>query len=404
MGYVAYGLMLIIAVILAFAIIRPFVTTTTTTSPFGPSGSIWFILIAIIIAIFLNALLIELGHLLGAKIGKYKILSWVCLGFAFKRGEDDKMHFGFGKWDGLTGETKIIPTDVKKNNPTPMIFMPFLFLLAEIVACAVLIVLGNINKGAWLWWGYLMGVIVIGVAAMIYLYDIFPAPLDSKNDGYLLTILTNSTNRVAYNELLLSEYNASIGKPVEKTSIYKDVTDFTSRINDVTLYKMFKERNYDGAMMILDYTIECKNKVSSNIYHEATSNKCAIILQTRAFEEAKEHFISLPLDDKKYMANLSSGAAIRAYLLASGLVEDSFSESEQAIGRAASVLGKLPDDRREIELSMLEDALNKVTKKHADWDFSEYNYVFGKEEPEESKEPEDAPAEKVNKPEEEPKE
>ena len=67
-----------------------------------------FIILSIILGIIFNAILIEVGHLIGAKIGKYEILSFNILGFClYKIKKDGKSQtkFKFPRaFDGLTGD------------------------------------------------------------------------------------------------------------------------------------------------------------------------------------------------------------------------------------------------------------------------------------------------------------
>ena len=131
MGYIVYALMLGGAVGVGFGVIRPILNETPRSEL--PMEGILLILLSVLVGAVLSAVVLELGHLLGAKIGGYKITSWNCLGLCWKRGKDDKFKFTFSGFDGLTGETKVVPKDVEKSNPRPMIFMPLVLFLIEVV-------------------------------------------------------------------------------------------------------------------------------------------------------------------------------------------------------------------------------------------------------------------------------
>ena len=91
---------------------------------------------AILSGVLINAILFEVAHILGAKAGRYSIISVNILGLLWYR-DDNKTKFRFKGYDGLTGETVILPKeDVKKEpNPTPYIPMTHRFraLLAQVV-------------------------------------------------------------------------------------------------------------------------------------------------------------------------------------------------------------------------------------------------------------------------------
>lgn len=381
MGYLVYALMLGIACGVGFGIIQPIFSNTATYGE-PPMNGIVFVLIAVVVGVLLNALFVELGHILGAKAGHYTVVSVTILGLQFKRQKNGKFKTGFGDYDGITGETVVYPQDVKKSNPRHLIYMPLLFLLIEVVVLAVLIAVGGAmaKQGVTVmnWWGKVFGTVILAIAGMIYLYDIFPAYLDAKNDGCLLNILTNPTNVEAYNEILLAKEKMNRGEPAGDTPVYDQVTDFTAEVNNITLYARLAKLDYPGALEIIEKTLACKDKVSSSVYSEALAQKTALILLTKPLGEAKEFFIALPLEQKKYIASLENAASIRAYLLASGLVEDSLSETEAALDKADTALKK-SGEKKDVEESLLKEAVNKVLAAHADWDLSDYGYGEKKE-------------------------
>ncbi len=84
MGYVVYALMLGGAVGVGFGAIRPLLIDNDIISEL-PMPGVVLVLISVLAGTLLSALILELGHLLGAKIGKYKVMSWNCLFICFKR-------------------------------------------------------------------------------------------------------------------------------------------------------------------------------------------------------------------------------------------------------------------------------------------------------------------------------
>jgi hypothetical protein len=390
MGYVAYAVMLAIALLVGFLVLRPQITAYYSSFQLNP---VILVLIAIVVGIIITAIFIELGHLIGAKIGHYNVSKSLCLGLGFKKDKNGKKVMTAGNFDGITGETTIVPQDIKKSKPFAYIYMPLLFVLVEMVLCVVLVVLArtkaNVGDNS-LVWLQVASEAVMTVAGMILVYDIFPAPLDSKNDGYLLTILTNTTNREAYNEMLLAEDKLAHGLPAGDTPVYDNVTDFTASVNDLTLYAYLSKGDMQGALSIIEKTINSKEHVSSRLYKEAVAAKVAIMIDTLPLEEAKQFFVKLPLEDKKYLASLSSAPAIRAYVLANGLIEGSQSETDAALEKAPGVLHKLPKEKRIIEKKLLNASVDKVSALHPDWNLGEYGYGSKKVEAPDETKPEEA--------------
>jgi len=115
---------------------------------------------------------------------------------------------------------------------------------------------------------------------------------------------------------------------------------------------------------------------------------------TKPLDEAKQFFIDLPLEAKKHIAELGSIVSVRAYVLVSGLAEESLTETEAALEKAEHGLNKLPKDRTVVEKKLLAICLEKVAKAHPDWDLSGYDYLREAEKPAETpkddtKKPED---------------
>ena len=144
------------------------------------------------------------------------------------------------------------------------------------------------------------------------------------------------------------------------------------KLNDVALYKALNDKNYDEALRINEFTIQSKNSVNTKTYLNAIAQKMALNLYLKPFEEAKEEYIDLKLEEKKFIANLSTGPAVRAYILISGLVEESEGETKLAMDKAENAIRNSGEDKRSAEEYLMKEALKMIIKKHKDWDFSEY--------------------------------
>ena len=394
MGWLVYLLMLAGAAGVGLGILRPELSAHGT----GVSmNSILVVILALIAGIILTAVLLELGHLIGAKIGRYRIDKFSVLGFQWKRKkESKKFRFSFSfSYDGITGETMMAPKDIEKSNPRHAIYFPLLFLLLEAAVCVTLMVLGvSLRKENSAWQlAYIFGLVILTIALMIHLYNIFPAALDAKNDGYLITILNNQTNVIAYNALLLADEKAMFGEPAPELPVYSEVTNFTNALNQVSIYHALEEKDIEKALTINEYTIKAQNHVSKNVYQNAMAQKLSLKLLYGDFQEAKELYINLPLETKKFIANLSTAAAVRAYVLVSGLVEESENETKTALARGDKAIKSRPESVRATEEKLIIESVKRVQEKHPEWDFSDFS--FKEDKPVETAEkPEDSSNEK----------
>lgn len=394
LGYIIYIAMLAVAVIVGFVVIRPdFQSDYAKDLTMHPAA---ITVLSIVVGVILTALFLEIGHVIGAKIGKYKIDSVIVLGAGFKTKKSGKKRMTFSGFDGLSGETVIVPKDVHKSDPRHYTWFSNLFLLLEVIICVVLIVYGA--QGSKQFWLKIAGEVVLTIDIMVLVYNIFPAPLDSKNDGYLFRILNTKANREAYNYMLKASNDIANGREPEELPIYDEVTDFTASVNDVALYNRLQKRDFEGAVEVLDKTISSKKKVSAVVYQTALFQKMAIYVITKSEDEAREFYLAMSLEDKKHMAALNTAQAVRAYILVNAILEGSESETAAGLERANGRIHKLPADKKEIEKELLIDAMKLIHEKHPDWDFSDlsaWNQVFGEpEEPEEevpAEEPQEQP-------------
>ena len=381
MGWIVYILMLGVAAAVGFLMLRPELSSNGSALPMN---SILYVIIFVVAGVLIASILLEVGHIIGAKIGGYKVTKCNILGVQWKREKDNHLHFSFSfSFDGLTGETAISPKEGKKANPRHYIYAPLVIFLLEIAICAALVVMGKafFKDNNSLWESvYIAGLISLTIFVIINLYNIFPAALDSKNDGYLLTILNNKTNVEAYNNLLIAQEKMALGEELPETPIYHEVTDFTNSLNQVSIYKALKEKDFVKALEINEYTISSKSKVSSRNYNNAIAQKLSIHLLNNNLEEVKEEYVSLPLEEKKFIANLSSAPAVRAYLLISGLIEESETEAKTALANADKAIKDSGEEKKDIELGLIKESLRKVVGVHPEWDFSDYSFDDAKEE------------------------
>ena len=134
-GLIVYLGIIVLAVIFGLTVLQAHAPEST----FKNFGYVMYIIGSVLTGAILNAILFEVAHVLGAKIGKYDIISCNVLGFCFYSIEGKKK-FKFASFDGLTGETRIVPKKdfVDKANPYPYLLFGSLFFAVEAIIVMVL--------------------------------------------------------------------------------------------------------------------------------------------------------------------------------------------------------------------------------------------------------------------------
>ena len=366
-GFIVYLLILAFSAVFVFTVIRNHASDSLLGNLY-----ILFVFGACAAGIVFNAIIFEVAHILGALIGGYSIISVNILGFCFKK-DANKWKFCFSSYDGLSGQTKIVPKEgrEKQSNPYPYLLFGSLFFVLEVVA--VMIVFskfkdkpGDLGNLAY----FFLTVGAIGM--MIFVYNILPFKLDSITDGYRLTKVTNPKNREAFNELLKVEYDIAQGKEVD-VKIFKEITNYTADLNLNKVYALLDAKKFDEAVVILDDIINAKENVSNNVYIRAKAQKVYIHLINDDIETATIYYDKeVPVSERREIADDSSMACIRAYILMEGLLDKSRSETVIALNKAPSAYKKTPANRKAVERQLFNDALKKVNDAHPKWELEKY--------------------------------
>ena len=179
-GIIVYVLILAVAVVFGLTVLREHATYATADMG-GMVVYILYIFGAILAGVLFNAIMFEVAHILGAKAGRYLIISVDILGLLWYK-EDGKTKFKFSGYDGLTGETKILPKkDAKKEpNPSPYLLFGTLFYMVELAAVIVVFTLfGQSDQLVLRNVAYFLLVMAV-LGGMILLYNILPIKLDSS--------------------------------------------------------------------------------------------------------------------------------------------------------------------------------------------------------------------------------
>ncbi|MFA5421354.1 MAG: hypothetical protein WC344_00965 [Bacilli bacterium] len=320
-----------------------------------------FAIISVLVGVVVNGVLLEVGHILGGLIGKYHIHSVNIFFFCLYRSEG-KINFAFRMFDGLTGETKFLPKS-EKSNPRPATILPLLIYLVELIAAIILYALISAGSNVDLVWLSVGSIIVASIGGMMMLYNIVPFKLDALTDGYRLTLFTKNINIVAYNELMLVENGDGTFVP----RIFEEITDFTSEVNLIAVYRNIKEKNFVEAENILDNIIKNEKSTSNATHSRAIAQLLFLKIMNESLESAKEHYATIPSSVQRFISNDLSMPSLRAYLLIAGLMDDSQGEVMFALDRKKRALKYTASGIADIEDSLFKEALDKVNIAHPDW-------------------------------------
>ena len=364
--FIVYLAMFGIALAVGFAAIKPIITDRMSSLPMHPA---LIMVLGLIVGVLINAIALELCHVLGAKLGKYRVLKVTVLGASFTRINGQKK-FRLSGFDGLTGETKVVPEDVEKSSLNAYIFFPILFLFLEFIACMVGIVLCQNAEASEpsVAWARIFLITILTVGGMIYFYDLFPAYLESTTDGVLLTLLNKPANKVAFNNLLLAQGAVLEGKPLPETPVYTELTDFTASLNMISVYHHLSEGQADKALEIIEPMLSEEAHISVGSVNYARTLKLTILLEAEDRTKGKKFYEELDDQAKKYIADVTNLVALRAYLLIATFIEDSESEANYAIDKAEKAIKACNPDYKDVEKSLLQMDVDLAREVHPSWD------------------------------------
>ena len=380
-GIVVYLLILAIAVVFGLTILREYSSQWDSVFIY-----ILFIFGAILTGVIFNAVMFELAHIAGAKAGRYQILSVDILGLLWYK-DGDKSKFKFSGYDGLTGETRILPKkDVKKEpNPTPYLMFGTLFYVIEIIIAVVLFtVQKELKNEIFTRISYFILVIAV-IGGMILIYNILPFKLDATTDGYRMRMTSNKANKIAFNELLRVEEAVRQGETDVEVATFNEITNFTAELNLNKVYILLDKGELLEAEKLLDIIIAGKDNISEKVYVRARSQKIYINIMTKSLEDARTYYdAEVPMSVRREISNDLSMVSIRTYLLMSGVLDNSKSECLYAINRVQRTFNSTPKNRRKTEANLFNAAIDKIHELHPSWKLNEYHINY-EEKPEKKK-------------------
>lgn len=363
--------LIVILVMAALAIIFGARFVGPANQLYGPKkmGQFLFISINLVIALVINVIALEGLHALGALIGGYSITAFNIFGICFYKDMNNKWKVGLKEADGLMGETKIAPKK-EKTNIKPYIWCPIFGYAVELGTCIVLYTM--ISKGTieikTTWIAVSALVFILG-SSLIAIYNFVPLKLDSFTDGYRLVLLTKEVNVKAYNEVLKIEDLNRQGKSTDNITVFDEITEYTANLNVMAMYKCLEKGDLKRADEIATKLIENKKVLNEQFYNRLLAQKLYIeVLLNENVENVKELYDRLCTDEiRRFIANDTSMESIRAYILIAGMIEESEGEVIYTYSRVQKAMKKAYKFQAEVELKLLEDAIEYVYKAHPKW-------------------------------------
>ena len=371
-GIIVYIIILALAAVFGLVVIRQY----ASKSNMDTGIFILFVAGGIIAGLLFNSILYELAHMFGAKVGGYNVTSVSVLGFTFVK-ENGKTKFRFSSFDGLTGETKIVPNTKRKKpaNPIPYLIMGTVFYAIEVVASVFAfsiltregapVVQTNI--------GYFI-LIMMAVGAIIIFYNIIPFQLDSMTDGYRLRLVSGKKNKEAFNKMLLGETETPVDGETSDEEVKNSSFSSDLKLNQVLV--CLDEEKYEEAEQLVDSIIEANKvdkKASNKSLFETKAHKIFLVILNRSFEEAEQYLNEhLSLRERKELSGESELVYMRAYILVAGLFDRSRSECVRVLDKVYKAYKRTPENRRKLESKLFNKALNIIIEKHPEWELNDY--------------------------------
>lgn len=312
-----YLVMLVIVVIVGYFIISANSEAILSSLGNNSSAIYGFVIISLIIGVLINVIFVEVGHALGAKIGGYDILSFNVFGLCFYKvlvNDKLKTKFGFKSFDGLAGETKILPSSKKeKHNPVAYIIFPFVLILLEFLALYLsFMFISDDSNFAFIKYAI---VLIATVGGLFILYDYIPFKLDAATDGYRYTLLVKKINVEAYNTRLEIEGNILLNKDNKNYKVFDEITDYTADVNFLSIYNYLENYDYESSFELINKIINTTSKVSNETILKAKMWYLYLLLKEDKLDEAQKYFEEFDDSATNYLKKNNSLLTLRTYNL-----------------------------------------------------------------------------------------
>ena len=336
-------------------------------------GYFFTFLLEIVLGIIVTAILLEVFHIIGAKIGGYKVISVNILGFNFYK-DDNKTRFRFAKFDGLTGETKIIPNQKrnKEANPNWYIFLNSVFFIIEFGALYFVFYFFK-DDASYFLKNLARGALTFGLTAMvIWLYNLLPIQMESMNDGYRFALSKGKEKRKAFNKKLLESYTdiSSVTEQTENEEKQEEVIiPSDNSIDSIYAYLILKQK--DKALEV------CENVLNDKSFHKRVLEvKCLrfyIQVIDAPLDEGKELYDKdFSLNERREVSQENELPFIEAYALMAGLFDKSRSECDRILQRAGKAFKHAANNKKKIEQEIVNSVIDRVLSAHPNWELEKY--------------------------------
>jgi len=359
LALIVYSMMLAIALFVGVNLIAPAFSVLGIT---GFSQYIYAI-VTILFSFLINVLIVELGHIFGAKLGGYKIKSVNMLGLALTK-EQNKWKWSFLPFEGLTGETVVTPKS-KQVKPRLFLLGPLgMFVVEILVAFTLAYLVFNEDQ-----WGRYASMITIAIGGMLMIYNYMPFKLDTVTDGYRLSTLTQSHNSEDEIELSRIEKAYKDGMSPETFDVGDDLNPTTIQIYFHKIYQALVDEAYTDAKKDLDKLAKYP-KIGEVYLTRISILQTYIYFLTKTPKLASKWYYELSSKQRKYLANHTAMSTLSTYLFVAGVIEDSYSEASYTFERRLNALSRIKESGRKAAEEILFDRVLKlVKKKHPDWRF-----------------------------------
>lgn len=359
---VVYAIMLVVLFCTFFFGVRDVLAKS-----FEGFASVGVSLLTIVLSFIVGSILLEIGHVLGAKAGKYKIVLFNMFFFTFYK-VGNKTKFKLSGPDGLFSETKVAPKYNENgeviSKPKAMLWLGNLFLAIVIIAAAIMYVnfQGKDNTISSL---SLLTAVSFGC---LLFYNFLPIELDNKTDGAQLKIVSKSANVAAFNEALRVQACEITGEEPGDVKLFDEITNYTANINMVSAYKFLAEENYSEALKIVNHILDAENNISERLRLEMVAQKLYILLYTQQIEKAKKYYEDVSPEDKRFISNANGLVFIRTYILISAILDPAESEVQYATSKADKAYKKVEALKKETEGKLYKNAVRRVKELHPNWE------------------------------------
>lgn len=324
---------------------------------------ILFSLLSLLISFVIYSFKLHITHVIGLLLGHYKIISFNVLGLNLYKNvseinSNDKWKFRLNfNYDGLCGGVNFYAKE-EKTNPYLSPLTPIIFYIPSVLIFILLFInIDNIGILGILKNFYLYYIVVSGV---LFIYNYYPAKIDTLNDGYVLVLLSNKINKKAYNTLLKIKSNEYFNIQVDSYKYFEELSDFSVEVNLKIARNYIYNKELKNAKTILDNILNSNVKLSKEVIYKTKSTYLLMFLYLLKIEDAYNFYSLLSEEEKKYIKTNYSLLTIKTSILYFGLIESSKNEITYQLEKLNKVLLKYSPEKKNYELFRVKELIDFV--------------------------------------------